>query len=108
MKLLGLQLLGFGAVAAWTLVTITIVFLIIKATVGLRVSEEEEIAGLASIGIYKVVIIDRITRYDILRKAMKDLGMTGMTVTDVMSCGIQKGVGRDTGEEDFAALQDVE
>ena len=34
--------------AAWTAVTITIAFLIIKATVGLRVSEEEEIVGLDS------------------------------------------------------------
>ena len=45
-KQLGLQLLGFVSVAAWTAVTITIAFLIIKATVGLRVSEEEEIVGL--------------------------------------------------------------
>ena len=45
---LGLQLLGFVSVAAWTAVTITIAFLIIKATVGLRVSEEEEIVGLDS------------------------------------------------------------
>lgn len=41
-----IQLLGFVAVAAWTAVTITIVFLIIKKTIGLRVSEEEEIKGL--------------------------------------------------------------
>jgi Amt family ammonium transporter len=41
-----IQLLGFAAVAAWTAVTITIVFLIIKKTMGLRVSEEEEIKGL--------------------------------------------------------------
>ena len=34
------------AVAAWTAVTITIVFLIIKKTIGLRVSEQEEIEGL--------------------------------------------------------------
>ena len=43
---LGLQLIGFASVAAWTAVTITIAFLAIKATVGLRVSEEEEIVGL--------------------------------------------------------------
>ncbi len=149
-KLLGLQLLGFAAVAAWTAVTITIAFLVIKATVGIRVSEEEEIVGLdskehglasayagfsimdvsggvmdvnentdlgegeyeaasevqkraavpvaeipvmASTGIYKVVVIARMTRYDVLRKAMNDLGVTGMTVTNVMGCGIQKGAG---------------
>ena len=45
-KLLGLQLLGFVSVAAWTAVTITVAFLVIKALAGLRVSEEEEIIGL--------------------------------------------------------------
>ena len=45
-ELLGLQFIGFISVAAWTAVTITITFFIIKAIVGLRVSEEEEIIGL--------------------------------------------------------------
>ncbi len=45
-ELLGIQLLGFASVAAWTAITITIVFLIIKKTVGIRVSKEEEITGL--------------------------------------------------------------
>ena len=44
-------------------------------------------------GINKVVIIARLSRYDVLRKAMNDLGVTGMTVTQVMGCGIQKGAG---------------
>ncbi|MCI7114172.1 MAG: ammonium transporter [Lachnospiraceae bacterium] len=148
-KLLGLQLTGFVAVAAWTAVTITIVFLIIKATLGLRVTEEEEIIGLdptehglpsayagfaimdvsgdvmdvnentdlgsseyktastaakeaavpvvsastSPSGLHKVVIIAKLSRYDKLRKAMNDLGVTGMTVTQVMGCGIQKGAG---------------
>ena len=148
-KLLGLQLTGFVAVAAWTAVTITIVFLIIKATLGLRVTEEEEIVGLdptehglpsayagfaimdvsgdvmdvnentdlgsseyktastaakeaavpvvsastSPSGLHKVVIIAKLSRYDKLRKAMNDLGVTGMTVTQVMGCGIQKGAG---------------
>ena len=150
-KLLGLQLTGFVSVAAWTVVTITIVFLVIKATLGLRVSEEEEIVGLdptehglpsayagfaimdvsgdvmdvnentdlgsseyatasqakkdaavpvvnattpaSGSGIHKVVIISKLTKYDKLRKAMNDLGVTGMTVTQVMGCGIQKGAG---------------
>ena len=149
--LFGLQLLGFVSVAAWTAVTITITFLIIKATVGLRVAEEEEIVGLdptehglasaysgfsimdisntmtmetnantslgsdsyeaaspaaknASVkvvtapvsldtGIHKIVIIAKLSRYDYLKKAMNDLGVTGMTVTQVMGCGIQKGAG---------------
>ena len=150
-QLFGLQLLGFASVAAWTAVTITITFLIIKATVGLRVTEEEEIVGLdptehglasaysgfsimdisntmtmetnantslgsdsyeaaspaaknASVkvvtapvsldtGIHKIVIIAKLSRYDYLKKAMNDLGVTGMTVTQVMGCGIQKGAG---------------
>ena len=150
-ELLGLQLLGFVTVAAWAAVTITIVFFIIKAVVGLRASEEEEIVGLdatehglasaysgfsimdvsntmsmeinentslgvedyneasevqknaavkvaqvpmaSATGMYKVSIIAKLSRYDQLRKAMNDLGVTGMTVTQVMGCGIQKGAG---------------
>ena len=149
-KLLGIQLVGFAAVAAWTAVTITIAFLIIKAIAGLRVTQEEEIVGLdscehglpsayagfsimdiantmtmevnentdlgtddyaeasdvqrdaavkvvapaaASTGIYKVAVIAKLSRYDKLKKAMNDLGVTGMTVTQVMGCGIQKGAG---------------
>ena len=149
--LLGKQLIGFAAVAAWTVVTITITFLVIRAIVGLRVTEEEEIVGLdamehglasaysgfsimdvsntmmmdvnentnlgtddykaasdaqknaavkvvkapaaADTGMYKVVIISKLSRYDKLRKAMNDLGVTGMTVTQVMGCGVQKGAG---------------
>ena len=45
-ELLGLQLIGFVSVALWTAVTITITFLVIRKTVGLRVSEEEEMLGL--------------------------------------------------------------
>ena len=147
-KLLGIQALGVLSTAAWTAVTMTIAFLIIKAVFGLRVSEEEEIVGLDSTehgipsayagfsimdisntmtmdvnentslgaeayaeaseakkaaavpvvapltsatGINKVVIIAKLTRYDALKKAMNDLGVTGMTVTQVMGCGIQKG-----------------
>ena len=150
-KQLVLQLLGFAAVAAWTAVTITITFIVIKAVFGLRVSEEEEIVGLDSCehglasaysgfsimdisntmtmdvnentslgtdvyeeasdarkdaavpviaeypsgtaGMYKVVVIAKLSRYDHLKKAMNDLGVTGMTVTQVMGCGVQKGSG---------------
>lgn len=148
---LGIQLLGMGATIGWTVVTIVIAFLIIKAIFGLRVSEEEEIVGLDSkehglasaysgfsimdisntmtmevnentdlgtsdyneasqakrdaavpvaaapvasaSGIYKVVVIAKLSRYDHLKKAMNDLGVTGMTVTQVMGCGVQKGAG---------------
>ena len=150
-ELLGLQLLGFVSVAAWTAVTITIAFFVIKALVGLRVTEEEEIIGLdatehglasaysgfaimdvsntmtmdvnentdlgtseydeasqfkrdaavpvavppmaSASGIHKIVVISKLSRYDQLKKAMNDLGVTGMTVTQVMGCGVQKGAG---------------
>ena len=150
-KLLGIQLLGLLSVAAWTLVTITLTFIIIKALVGLRVSEEEELQGLdpvehglasaysgfsildvsntmtmdinqntslgasdyemaseaqknaaisvvkqtsaADADIHKVVIITRLSRYDKIKNALNELGVTGMTVTQVMGCGIQKGSG---------------
>ncbi|MBQ1335018.1 MAG: ammonium transporter, partial [Clostridia bacterium] len=46
LKLLGIQALGVLSVGAWTAVTITSVFLIIKLTLGLRVSRDEETAGL--------------------------------------------------------------
>lgn len=44
-------------------------------------------------GIYKVVIVAKLSRYEKLRKALNDLGVTGMTMTQVMGCGIQKGAG---------------
>ncbi len=44
--LLGSQLLGLLAIAAWTAILITITFLIIKHTIGLRASAEEEVIGL--------------------------------------------------------------
>lgn len=148
---LGLQAVGVLSVGGWTVVTITITFIVIKATIGLRVSEEEEIVGLDSCehgiasaysgfsimdvsntmtmdvnentnlgtedyeaasqaqrdaavkvasmpqedvsGMYKVVIIAKLSRYDKLRKAMNHLGVTGMTVTQVMGCGVQMGAG---------------
>ena len=151
---LGIQLVGFAAVAAWTAVTITITFLAIKVIIGLRVTEEEEIVGLDSCehglpsayagfsimdiantmtmevnentslgaddyetasevkknaavkvaampaaasaissGMYKVTVIAKLSRYEQLKKAMNDLGVTGMTVTQVMGCGVQKGAG---------------
>ena len=149
---LGIQLFGMLCTAAWTAVTITIAFLVIKKIFGLRVSEEEEITGLdvtehglpsayagfsimdisntmtmdvnentdlgvsdydkasdfqknAAVkvaeapnmtladGIYKVVIIAKLAKFENLKKALNDLGVTGMTMTQVMGCGIQKGAG---------------
>ena len=48
---------------------------------------------LTTSGIYKVSIIAKLSRYDQLKKAMNDIGVTGMTVTQVMGCGVQKGAG---------------
>ena len=140
-ELLGLQFVGFISVAAWTAVTITITFLVIKAIVGLRVDREEEILGLdvtehglpsAYAGFAmqpeyieegsepivvsgdtpvaeaipvkkvptfdegtpkftKVEIICKESRFEALKTAMMELGITGMTVSHVLGCGIQKG-----------------
>ena len=46
-----------------------------------------------STGIHKVVIIAKLSRYEKLKTALNDLGVTGMTVTQVMGCGVQKGAG---------------
>ena len=46
-----------------------------------------------SSGMYKVVVIARLAHFDKLKQALNDLGVTGMTVTQVMGCGIQKGAG---------------
>ena len=149
--LLGRQLIGVLAVGAWTLVLITLAFLVVRATAGLRVSREEEIVGLdacehgltsayagfstidiagtmtmevnentdlgapdydtaapvereAAVKVvrtmetndtdmHKVVIVARLARYENIKKALNELGVTGMTVTQVMGCGIQKGGG---------------
>ncbi|MCR5099603.1 MAG: ammonium transporter [Lachnospiraceae bacterium] len=149
------QLGGVAVTVLWTVVTITIAFTVIKKTIGLRVSEEEEIEGLdakehglpsaysgfaimdiantmsvnentdlgvgeyekaspamikaavpvenhaetlqgtsLASGINKVVIITKLSRYDKIKKALNELGVTGITVTQVTGCGIQKGAGQ--------------
>ena len=50
-----------------------------------------KISSEKSTGIYEVIIITRLVKFDELKKALNDLGVTGMTVTQVMGCGIQKG-----------------
>ena len=40
-----------------------------------------------------MVIVARLARYENIKKALNELGVTGMTVTQVMGCGIQKGGG---------------
>ena len=46
LKVLGVQFAGLVAIAAWTVATMTLAFFIIKKTIGLRVSKEEEALGL--------------------------------------------------------------
>ena len=137
-KFLGVQLLGVGAVIAWTAVAITIVFSIIRATIGLRASAEDEIMGLdrSEHGLHtaysgftimtdssledaepvavpaeeyeapvravkekapdapvytNVRIICRPASLEPLKKNLNKIGVTGMTVTNVMGYGAQKG-----------------
>ena len=146
----GVQCLGVAATAVWTIVTITIVFQVLKHTIGLRVSPEEEVKGLditehglptayggfafayddtpdgaavlnpaapaaapvpvqeavpvevvtapadavsASPGVKmtKVDILCKMERFDALKRAMFDIGITGMTAINVMGCGEQRG-----------------
>ena len=137
-KQFGLQLLGFVAVGAWTAVTITITFFVIKKTIGLRASEEEELQGLdatehnlpsayadfmpitangfvpvkaaeeetagtsvvptetkassvAGAKLSKVTIICQQGKFEALKDALNEIGVTGITVTQVLGCGTQKG-----------------
>lgn len=142
-KLMGIQLIGFAAVAAWAVVTMIIVFSIIKVTVGLRVSEEEEILGLDStehglenayagialgdtlsagavlkenaeqeadmdsaipvqvlegrkapasdVKLSKIDIICKQNKFEELKNALNEIGVSGITVTQVLGCGLQKG-----------------
>ncbi len=137
--LLGVQILGVAAVAAWVAVTMFIVFHIIKAVVGLRVSEQEELEGLDSsehslascyadfvcVGstpsvaiasgsvptpvavetavpafvkqskpgakLTKVQIFMNQSKFEALKEEMDKIGVTGMTVSNVLGCGTQKG-----------------
>ena len=138
---LGVQSLGVVSVAAYVAVIITIVFSILKKTIGLRVDAEEEIAGLdvtehglltayagfamspdtisddsepvavagetpvaeaipvkkvptfsdESPKFTKVEIVCKESRLDALKNAMTAIGITGMTVSHVLGCGVQKG-----------------
>lgn len=140
--LLGTQIIGIVAVGAFVFITSSIVWLVLKKTVGIRVSAEEEIAGL-DIGEHgnhaypdfvaaienidygyedavvvtgdtpvaeavpvkkmpsfedgttpkftKIEIICKESRLEALKAAMMEIGITGMTVSHVMGCGVQKG-----------------
>ena len=138
---LGIQLLGVVCVILWVSVTMIITFNVLKHTIGLRASEEEETKGLdvtehnlassyadfmpmvfmgkakegaadtgvpvekavpvehypsakpvsASVKLSKVVVIFNQARFTALKDALTELGVTGMTITQVMGCGTQKG-----------------
>lgn len=133
---LGVQCLGILCIGVYTAIMMTIVFQIIKHTIGLRVSAEEEITGLdvsehglasayadfvptvptyiddensavdikglkpADItvgaagagGQYtNISIICNEDRFGVLKETLAAIGVTGMTVTNVMGCGIEKG-----------------
>ncbi len=149
--LLGIQALGVISVIAWVTVTMIIVFQVIKHTIGLRVTEEEEVLGLDStehnlanaysdfmsspersvfLGsmaddltpvntapvstdeavpvayktsvpangetpkISKVTILCRQSKFDDLKTALNTIGVSGITVTQVLGCGIQKGAAK--------------
>ncbi|MDR3074341.1 MAG: ammonium transporter [Deltaproteobacteria bacterium] len=141
--LLGVQILGVLAVTLWVAAIMTLVFLLIKATVGLRVSAETEFRGLdlvehglassyadfmpVSAGgavwanhaaeaatpqeilhrgqakafsldedksdavFTRVSILFNPVRLDAMKKAMSAIGITGMTVKNVLGCGMQRG-----------------
>jgi Amt family ammonium transporter len=44
-------------------------------------------------GMHKITMIVQLAKFETLKKAMNDIGVTGMTVTQVMGCGLQKGAG---------------
>ena len=148
-KQLGIQALGFVSVAAWTAVWMIIIFLVLKKTIGLRVSRHEEIVGLdatehgltssyadfipsmqvetttsgkekevdtiesvkkdvkstaaATVPVEykgvksdgtkmsKIVVLCKQDKFEALKNAMSEIGITGMTVTNVLGCGMQKG-----------------
>lgn len=138
---LSVQLIGVGAVILWVAVTMTIIFTVIKHTIGLRASVEEETKGLDATEhnlsssyadfmpmvfmgkssavpadtdvsvekavsvehfpaakpvsteskLTKIVMIFNQARFVALKDALTELGVTGMTITQVMGCGTQKG-----------------
>ena len=59
------------------------------------VNASESVRGTSlDTGISKVVIITKLSRYDKIKRALNDLGVTGITVTQVTGCGIEKGAGQ--------------
>lgn len=57
------------------------------------VNKKTVVDGIYDTGMHKVCIICRLAKFDALKTALNDLGVTGITMTQVMGCGIQKGAG---------------
>ncbi len=57
------------------------------------VNQKTVVDGVYDTGMHKVSIICRLSKFDTLKTALNDLGVTGITMTQVMGCGIQKGAG---------------
>ena len=57
------------------------------------VNKKTVVDGIYDTGMHKVSIICRLAKFDALKTALNDLGVTGITMTQVMGCGIQKGAG---------------
>ncbi len=55
-------------------------------------TEQKQKTSSSDVVAHKVVIITRQNKFDALKNAMNAIGVTGMTVINVMGCGIQKGV----------------
>ncbi|MBQ6059929.1 MAG: ammonium transporter [Clostridia bacterium] len=144
-RFLGVQLLGVAATVCWTAVIITVVFTVIRKTIGLRADAADEVMGLdrsehglttayagfailPEEGVFtltgevppasetapagsaepvvtakkaqkapgepvytRVQIVCRPASLESLKTAMNGIGITGMTVTNVMGYGAQKG-----------------
>ena len=132
---LGIQILGVVCILIWTIVCGCILFGILKATIGLRVSSDQELEGLdisehnlvsayadfmpivpaiasesgdavdvsdltptpvalgsaANTGLTRVSIICNKDKFVSLKDTLAEIGVTGMTVSSVMGCGIQQG-----------------
>ena len=57
------------------------------------VNKKTIVDGVYDTGMHKVSIICRLSRFDALKTSLNKLGVTGITMTQVMGCGIQKGAG---------------
>ena len=56
-----------------------------------KVVKEPALSKEFDSGMHKVTIVCKLAKFDALKKALNELGVTGMTMSQVMGCGIQKG-----------------